>query len=120
MVPGVLSALSKSSQKFWGSQMALPATAEVDAKVRPFLQLLVPIFNPPVIFTPPANVLVAVVDVALIAATVGVEEETTFPLPFVVSTIFVPVYEKVADDVAVRAPMDAEPPEREEKIPETA
>jgi len=40
---------------------------------------------------PPANVDVAVVEVALIAATCGVEEETRLPEPSVVMTIFAPV-----------------------------
>lgn len=46
---------------------------------------------PPVMLSPPANVEVAVVEVAMIEATVGVELETNFPVESVVMSIFVPV-----------------------------
>ena len=49
----------------------------------------------PATFNPPANVLVAVVLVAVIAATTGVLDDTRFPFASVVTTMFAPIPESL-------------------------
>ena len=64
---------------------------------------------------PPANVLVAVVEVALIDATCGVEVETTFPFASVESSILAPTLFKSRIEPAARVSVV---PESKVRVPE--